>query len=108
MSSTVTEPRICSKGKRCRHKGLPISIDCFRKGNTLPNCYMFYKTCNDCRSTSAYTLPENISPPSPPGVSRKKCRKCKREWSLLRFIDNVGEQCLECEFCQETNQSLFF
>src|SRR5436190_2075532 len=59
-SSTVIEQRVCSKGIQCRHKGLPISIDCFRKGNTPPNFYSFYKTCNDCRSTSAYGL----TPPS--------------------------------------------
>ena len=106
---TVTEPRVCSRGIRCRHRGLPISINCFRKGNTLPNCYLFHKQCNDCRSTGgriaeAYTLSRNIPPPSPPGVPKKKCRECKRQWSLPRFINNDGEQCPECEFCRGSNQ----
>jgi hypothetical protein len=73
----------------------------------------FMKTCNDCRSTGgriakAYALPRNVPPPSPPGIPKKKCGKCKREWSLSRFIDNAGEQCPECEFCRGSNQSLLF
>src|SRR5208282_614855 len=98
---TAIEQRACSKGIQCRHKGLPISVDCFRKGNTLPNCYLFHKTCNDCRSTGgriakAYTFPRNAPLPSPSGVPKKKCRKCNCEWSLSQFKDNAGEQCPEC------------
>ena len=79
---TATEQRVCSKDIRCRHKGLPISADYFRKGNTLPNCYLFHKTCNDCRSTGgriakAYTFPGNVPSSSSSVVPKKKCRKCK-------------------------------
>ena len=110
---TALEQQVCSKGIRCRHKGLPISKNCFRKGDTRPHCYLFHKTCNDCRSTGgriakAYALPRNVPPSSPSGVLKKNCRKCRREWSLSRFIDNVGEQCSECEFCRGSNQSLLF
>ena len=108
---TATEQQLCSRGIRCRHKGLPISIDRFRKGDTLPHCYLFHKTCNYCRSTrgriaKAYALPRNVPPPSPPGIPKKKCRKCRREWSLSRFIVDAGEQCPECEFCRGSNQAL--
>src|SRR5271170_2975345 len=48
---TVPEQRVCSQGIRCRHRGLPISVNCFRKSNTLPNCYLFHKQYNDCRSS---------------------------------------------------------
>jgi hypothetical protein len=73
------------------YKGLPISINKVILFHKL-QCYMFHKTGNDCRSTGgriakAYALPRNIPPPSPPWVPKKKCRKCKREWSLSRFID---------------------
>src|SRR5436190_22964550 len=109
----ATEERICPQGIHCRHRGLPISIDRFRKGDTLPHCYLFHKTCNDCYSTGgriakAYALPRNVPSLFPLGVSKKKCRKCKHEWSLSRFIDNAGEQCSECEFCRGSNQSLLF
>jgi hypothetical protein len=65
---TTTEERICRQGIRCRHRGLPISIDHFRKGDTLPHCYLFHKTCNDCRSTGgriakAYALPQRPQTP---------------------------------------------
>src|SRR5436189_986926 len=66
---TATEERICPQGIRYQHKGLPISKNCFRKGDTLPHCYLFHKTCNDCRSAGgriakAYALPRNVPPSS--------------------------------------------
>src|SRR5271155_2983227 len=79
---TVTEQRVYSKGIRCRHRGLPISVNCFRKSKTLPNCYLFHKQCNDCRSTGgriaeAYALPTNIPPASLRGFQRRSVMAAK-------------------------------
>ncbi len=90
---------------RCRHKGLPISIDKFRKSDSKPHCYQFHTTCNDCRTrknriAEAYSLPEHFTPPSPPTASRRTCRKCKQKWSVQRFLDNSGQEYTTCIFCR--------
>ena len=100
--------RVCAKQIRCRHRGTPISLDKFRKGDTKPQCYLYHKTCNDCRTTrnhvaTAYVLPSHFSPPSPLTAQRNKCRHCKRSWSLPRFRDSLGRQGMTCTFCQPEN-----
>jgi hypothetical protein len=87
------------------HKGLPISEDCFRKGNTLPNCYLFHKTYNDCRSilgriiARAYAFPRNVPPPSPSGVSIGGATNLLKEDKIrrggLNFMDVEDAEELE-------------
>jgi hypothetical protein len=113
---TTTEERICRQGIRCRHRGLPISID---QSIILEKTVLFHIVIFFIKhATIVAPLVEQLRNhmhfqdmfhrPSPPGVPKKKCRKCKRRWSLSRIIDNTGEQCLECEFCRGSNQSLLF
>ena len=109
---TAIEQRVCSKGIRCRHKGLPISIDCFRKGNTLPNCHLFHKTCNDCRSTvkncQSYTFPGNVPPPSPSGFQRRSAENANVNGHCHDLQTTLGNNARNVNSVEDQIKDLLF
>ena len=93
-------PQICTD-TRCRHKRHPLSLDYFRKGNSLPDCYVYHSRCSDCRRTSQIPLPSHLPGPSPTNAVRKFCQRCHRQWSLTRFPNqNQRDKDKYCVFCR--------
>src|SRR5579859_7397390 len=41
-------PQVCD-ARDCRHKQHPLSLDYFRKGDSPPECYLYFRRCSDCR-----------------------------------------------------------
>ena len=86
---------VCAN-RRCLHKGRPLSLDYFRKGDVPPDCYTYFKRCSDCRKTTQIPLAAHLPKPSPAKAAHQYCVKCHRLWSLARF-PNQGNKI--CGFC---------
>src|SRR5579859_2456868 len=41
-------PQVCD-ARDCRHKQHPLSLDYFRKGDSPPECYLYFRRSSDCR-----------------------------------------------------------
>src|SRR5271169_3166438 len=85
-------PQICYDGK-CPHKRRPLSLDYFRKGDSPPECYTYFRRCSDCRKTSTIPLPTHLPPAK---TARQYCKKCHRLWSLTRFPNQTNKYCMFC------------
>src|SRR5271167_4921 len=88
-------PQICYDGK-CPHKRRPLSLDYFRKGDSPPECYTYFRRCSDCRKTNTIPLPTHLPKPSPAKTARQYCKKCHRLWSLTRFSNQTNKYCMFC------------
>jgi len=65
----------------------------------MPHCYRFYSQCSDCRKVNPIRLAARTLPPSPVHAQRKRCTKCHRDWSLIRFPSNGIRENEVCCFC---------
>ena len=94
----MTPPPETCTDPRCRHKGRPLSLAYFRKGDSEPDCYVYHARCSDCRKKRQIPVPPHFQP-SPPNASRKQCKKCHRLWSSRRF-PNQHQRDELCMFCR--------